>query len=221
MSQNSLVLPTSGTLSGLAAVQGVNAALDTLNTLACGASAPASPEAGQLWHDTGNKLLKIRAMDNTSWIVIGTLDETNYLFKAAGLSATLPIATGGTGATTQAAALTALLGSSIVPQANGGTGQNSVAALWSASLTTNGYEVSPSGRITQWGTTGIFVPGASGVVTYPMAFPNNTLSLQATLIEGSGGTNSSASAYSPTASAFNLVNNSNVGSAIYWHAEGY
>jgi hypothetical protein len=83
MSQNSLVLPTSGTLSGLAAVEAVNAALDTLNTLAAGASAPSTPEAGQLWHDTTNNLLKIRSVDNTAWIRLGTLDETNHIFAAA------------------------------------------------------------------------------------------------------------------------------------------
>jgi len=82
MSQNSLVLPTSGTLSGLAAVEAINAANDTLNTLASGASAPSSPEAGQLWHDTTNNLLKIRSLDNTTWISVGSIDETNYLFSA-------------------------------------------------------------------------------------------------------------------------------------------
>ena len=81
MSQNSLTLATSGTLSGLAAVEGINAAIDTLNTLASGASAPSSPEAGQFWHDTTNNLLKIRSMDNTAWIIIGSLDETNHLFS--------------------------------------------------------------------------------------------------------------------------------------------
>jgi hypothetical protein len=83
MSQNSLVLATSGTLSGLAAVEAVNAALDTLNTLAAGASAPSSPEAGQFWHDSGNNLLKLRSLDNTAWITLGILDETNHLFSAA------------------------------------------------------------------------------------------------------------------------------------------
>lgn len=82
MSQNTLVLPTSGTLSGLAAVEAINAAVDTLNTLASGASPPSSPEASQFWHDTTNKVLKIRSMDNTTWIPLGTLDEANYQFNA-------------------------------------------------------------------------------------------------------------------------------------------
>ncbi len=82
MSQNSLVLPISGTLSGLAAVEAINAALDTLNTLNGGASAPASPEAGQLWHDTTNNILKLRSLDNTAWIALVTLDETNHVSNA-------------------------------------------------------------------------------------------------------------------------------------------
>ena len=78
MSQNSLVLPTSGTVSGLQMTQNTNNALDTLNTLASGASAPASPEAGQLWHDTTNNLLKIRSLDNTTWIPFVALNEGAY-----------------------------------------------------------------------------------------------------------------------------------------------
>jgi hypothetical protein len=88
MSQNSLVIPTSGTLSGLAAMQAVNAALDTLNTLASGASAPSSPEAGQFWHDTTNNILKLRSLDNTTWIPVVSLNETTY--KASALVAPAP-----------------------------------------------------------------------------------------------------------------------------------
>lgn len=86
MSQNSLVLPTTGTVSGLQMTQNMNNALDTLNTLASGASAPGSPESGQLWHDTTNNLLKIRDLANTTWIVIGSIDETNKLFTPVNLS---------------------------------------------------------------------------------------------------------------------------------------
>ncbi len=220
MSQNSLVLATSGTLSGLAAVQGINAALDTLNTLASGASAPGSPEPGQFWHDTANKLLKIRSMDNTTWIVVGALDETNYTFAAEGLASTLGVAKGGTGATTAGAALTALLAGSIIPQANGGTGATSLASAYTFSPGANGYEKSPSGRLTQWGITGSFVPGGVGVVTFPIAFPNTCMNLGATLVGGAGISNG-ATVYGAIASGFYLVNQSNISTTIYWHAEGY
>jgi hypothetical protein len=78
MSQNSLLLPTTGTVSGLQMTQYTNNALDTLNTLASGAGAPATPEAGQLWHDTTNNLIKVRSLDNTAWIPLFSVNETNY-----------------------------------------------------------------------------------------------------------------------------------------------
>jgi hypothetical protein len=85
MSQNSVILPTSGTVSGLQMTQYTNNALDTLNTLASGASAPGSPEAGQLWHDTTNNILKLRSLDNTTWIALLYLNEASYLAGAPSL----------------------------------------------------------------------------------------------------------------------------------------
>src|SRR5579871_6764195 len=79
MSQNSVVLPTTGTVSGLQMTQDCNNALDTLNTLWSGASAPGSPEVGQLWHDTTNNILKLRSLDNTTWIPLFYLSETAYV----------------------------------------------------------------------------------------------------------------------------------------------
>jgi hypothetical protein len=61
--------------------QDTNAALDTLNTLASGTAAPASPEAGQLWHDTTNDLLKIYSLDSTTWIPLFVLNESAYTGK--------------------------------------------------------------------------------------------------------------------------------------------
>lgn len=60
MSQNSLSLPTTGTLSGLSLVEGINSALDTLNTMNSGGSAPLNPEACMWWIDTANGLIKQR-----------------------------------------------------------------------------------------------------------------------------------------------------------------
>jgi len=80
MSQNSLILPTTGTVSGLQMTQDLNYALDTLNTLNSGASAPGTAEAGMLWHDTTNNLIKLRNLANSAWIVVGAVDETNGIF---------------------------------------------------------------------------------------------------------------------------------------------
>lgn len=49
-----------------------------------------------------------------------------------------------------------------------------------SSLTTNGYQKLPSGKIEQWLTTGTIVAGGSAVVTLPTTFPNAVLSSGAT-----------------------------------------
>lgn len=67
MSQNSLVIPNTGTLSGLTLVNDTNGALDTLNTLNSGGSAPSAPEADQFWVDTTNGLVKQRDPGNATW----------------------------------------------------------------------------------------------------------------------------------------------------------
>lgn len=82
MSQNSVVLPTTGTVSGLQMTQAMNNALDTLYTLSSGASAPSAPAAGQLWHDTTNNIIKLRSADNTSWISLFAVNESAYQANA-------------------------------------------------------------------------------------------------------------------------------------------
>jgi hypothetical protein len=78
MSQNPLLLPTTGTVSGLTMTQDTNAAIDTLNTLASGTAAPSSPEAGQLWHNTTNNTIYIYSLDSTTWIPLFVLNESAY-----------------------------------------------------------------------------------------------------------------------------------------------
>ncbi len=69
-SQNSLVVPDG---TGAQVRAGFNNALDTLNTIESGPSAPTTTEAYMLWCDTTNGLLKQRDPTNSVWIVLGTL----------------------------------------------------------------------------------------------------------------------------------------------------
>lgn len=79
----------------------------------------------------------------------------------------LTIANGGTGANTQSAALTALLGSSLIPIANGGTNANSAAnARTNLAVpglgTANTFTVSPQTVATASGTAALVVQGVAG-----------------------------------------------------------
>jgi hypothetical protein len=78
MSQNSLVIPNTGTLSGLSLVNDANSAFDTLNTLSSGGSAPAAPEADMWWMDTTNGLLKQRNPANSGWNAMGVRGVPNF-----------------------------------------------------------------------------------------------------------------------------------------------
>jgi len=71
MSQNSLNVPDG---SGAAVRANINLALDTLNTLNSGPSAPANPEAYMLWADTGTGYLWQRNAANSAWVAIRPLD---------------------------------------------------------------------------------------------------------------------------------------------------
>lgn len=78
MAQSTVILPTTGTLSGIALVTAINAANQTLLTNSSGTSAPSVIVAGQFWHDTTANVLNIRSMDNTAWIPLFYFDETNF-----------------------------------------------------------------------------------------------------------------------------------------------
>ncbi|MGD0826988.1 MAG: hypothetical protein ACLQED_09230 [Desulfobaccales bacterium] len=73
-SQNSLIVPDG---TGASVRAGFNDAIDTLNTINSGPSAPTTTEAYMLWADTTNGLLKQRDAANATWIVLGTLGATN------------------------------------------------------------------------------------------------------------------------------------------------
>ncbi len=74
--------------SGATVDSNIQNALDSLNTIQSGATAPASAAPYSLWADTGNALLKQRNAANNAWIVVGTLGAA-YL----GLQPALPSGT--------------------------------------------------------------------------------------------------------------------------------
>jgi hypothetical protein len=59
MSQNAIIIPETGVMTGLEVVEKINDALDTLQTQFSGPSAPSSPLGYQLWFDTTTSRLKI------------------------------------------------------------------------------------------------------------------------------------------------------------------
>jgi microcystin-dependent protein len=86
MSQNSLVLPTTGTVSGLAFVEDVNAALDALASANSGSSAPANAAgstavAGQHWLDTSTTPPHMRLYDGVNWLDLGAVDTSGHQWK--------------------------------------------------------------------------------------------------------------------------------------------
>lgn len=82
MPQNSLTLPTSGTVSGLQMTQNINSALDTLVSVNSGASAPGTTYAYMMWADTSAGLLKQRNAANSGWVVRGSLAETRTVARS-------------------------------------------------------------------------------------------------------------------------------------------
>lgn len=120
MSQNSIVLPTTGTVSGLTLANDINAALDTLLTNNSGASAPSSPELGQMWINTTSATFPtVERYTGAGWVVEGVIDVANGIW--------IPVVGGGIG--TVASAATTDLGS---------TPQLAVAVTGSATITSLG-----------------------------------------------------------------------------------
>jgi hypothetical protein len=88
MSQGSLILPTSGTLSGLTLVQLVNAALANLASLASGATDPATLSGGvqpfSFWLDTSvtPNALRMRNAANNGWAELATISGSTVTLTA-------------------------------------------------------------------------------------------------------------------------------------------
>lgn len=85
MSQQTLNLPVTGVLSGLALVNYINDALSRLSSLSSGNTDPATLPGGvapfSLWLDTASDpdALKMRNAANTAWCVVGTINGNNFV----------------------------------------------------------------------------------------------------------------------------------------------
>jgi hypothetical protein len=103
----------------------INDNLEALQTLNSGNSEPSTKAAFMQWLDTSSSpaVLKVRNAGNTSWIEVGSLSSS--LYKSLGVT---DVANGGTGATTAAAGIAALL-----PSQSGNSGKT---------LTTDGSALS-------------------------------------------------------------------------------
>ena len=85
MSQGSLVIPTTGTLSGLQLVNAINDAVDNLVTNAGGSTDPSTLSGGvkpySFWLDTSvsPNALRMRNAANTAWAAMGTISANNFV----------------------------------------------------------------------------------------------------------------------------------------------
>lgn len=87
MSQNSVILPTTGTVSGLQMTQDTNNALDTLRTNFSGASfTVSSAEPWQFFANTTNNTLNMLSADGTTFIPLFTFNQSSYLATPYNLS---------------------------------------------------------------------------------------------------------------------------------------
>lgn len=85
MSQGSLIIPNTGTLSGLQLVNAINDAVDNLVTQASGSTDPATLSGGvkpySMWLDTSvsPNVLRMRNAANTAWASMGTISSNNFV----------------------------------------------------------------------------------------------------------------------------------------------
>jgi hypothetical protein len=135
----------------------INDNLAALYSQNSGNSAPAVTVAFQPWVDTSSSppVWKVRNGSNTAWITIGVLDPAG--FNAGGVTA---IANGGTGATTAALALAALL-----PSQSGNAGK---ALVTSGSAASWGV-VASGASIQVFTATGTYTPTAGKTTFLIMA----------------------------------------------------
>lgn len=109
--QSTLATPNE---AGAAFRADTNTAHQANATSQSGAAAPGTTYVYQMWADTTNNVMKRRNASNSAWIVVGTLDETFFLSRAAntvlGISDRFPKGIRATAGYTQTFAAAATLG---------------------------------------------------------------------------------------------------------------
>jgi len=154
-SQNSCIMPNTGTVSGLTLVNDANACINSLLTLYSGASAPGSPSTGMLWFNTTTNY--IQQFDGTSWSNRWFVDATNHL--------TTGIIGGGAVSASLSAAATTDIGS--VPQSfvtvNGAT---TITSFGTSAGVGSVHIIKFSGSLTlTYNATNMILPGATNIIT--------------------------------------------------------
>jgi hypothetical protein len=140
----------------------INDNLAALYSQSSGNTAPTVTVAFQPWIDTSSSppIKKIRNGSNSAWITEGVLDPA--AFQVGGIT---PIANGGTGTTTAALALTALL-----PSQTGNTGKSLVTDGSAASWTTISGITSGTAVASTSGTSIDFISIPAGVKRVTVMF---------------------------------------------------
>jgi hypothetical protein len=154
--QNTIVIPNTGTLSGLSLVNKTNDALATLNSDWSGSSAPSSPTTGQSWLDTATAgRIYVKRWDGDAWVVEQTIDTAaNSTFTAIGGGAASIASAGTTDIGTLYEAVVTITGTTTITSLGSSVpaGQSKI-IVFSGALT-----------LTQ-NATSLILPGAASITT--------------------------------------------------------
>lgn len=154
-SQNSCVMPNTGTVSGLTLVNDINACNGSLLSLYSGASAPSGPTTGMFWYNTTTNW--IQQYDGTSWMNTWFVDATNHQIN-------LKIG-GGITSQTIASATTTDLGS-IAQSFKTITGTTTISSFGSSADVGSVHIVKFSGALTlTYNATSMILPSAASITT--------------------------------------------------------
>jgi microcystin-dependent protein len=160
-SQNSLTSPSTGTVSGLQLTNSYNNALDSVNTMNSGASAPTNqlsgfPSLGNWWLNTTTVPYPAQVYDGADWLTPFWIDASNHYTD---------VKIGGGVATLASAATVDLCNG--VPQAYiTVSGTTSITSFGSTCNAGHIKTVTFSGILTlTYNATSLIIPGAANVVT--------------------------------------------------------